>query len=214
VKVRVPDGRIVRNDTVEAFESVVSLSSALGVRSVETKLLLLSEGEDRKYHHAWKRMEDHGIHPLPLDDFATTFTKLSGAASNLGMSLFSCCIKHFIPGWTGDSGCLSAQRLTRVGKRRFGEAWDRISFEPRPSRPGCDCTFYYDLSNVKGNRKCGSQEAACIYCSASCERFSTTIKDRTKREIEAFCNGEREDLYQHLLTSTREEGHAAKLHNC
>jgi hypothetical protein len=61
-------------------------------------------------------MEDHGIHPLPLDDFATTFTKLSGAASNLGMSLFSCCIKHFIPGWTGDSGCLSPKGSLVLGK--------------------------------------------------------------------------------------------------
>lgn len=172
------------------------------MRSVETKFLLLSEGEAGKYHHVWDRMQEVGVHPLPMDDFATTFIQLSGVASNLGMILFSCCIKHFIRGWTGDSGCLSAQRLSRVGKKRFGEAWDRVSSERRPSRPGCDCTHYYDLSNVKGHKKCGSQEAACIYCTASCERFGPAIRDRTKREIEAFCNGEREDFYRHLLSTS------------
>ena len=156
---------------------------------METKFLLLSEGGRKKYHHVWERMEEYGIHPLPLDDFPTTFEQLSGVASNLGMNLFSCCIKHFIPGWTGDSGCLSAQRLVRVGKRRFGEAWNRLSFEHRPSRPGCDCTFYYDLSNVTGHKKCGSQEAACIYCSASCKQFGPSIKKRLREEIEAFNNG-------------------------
>lgn len=210
VKVRAPDGRIVRNDTVRAFESVVSLFAALGVRSVETKFLLLSEGEDEKYHHVWKRMEDHGIHPLPLDDFPTTFTQLSGVASDLGMNLFSCCIKHFILGWTGDSGCLSAKRLTRVGKRRFGETWNRISFKPSPSRPGCDCTHYYDLSNVKGHKKCGSQEAACIYCTASCKRFGAAMRNKTKQAIDAFCNGEQEELHHHLLASQKENGHAIR----
>jgi hypothetical protein len=214
VKVRALDGRIVRNDTVQAFESVVSLFSALGVKSVETKSLLLSEGEHRKYHHVWERMEQHGIHPLPLDDFPTTFNQLSGVALNLGMNLFSCCIKHFIPGWTSDSGCLSARRLTSVGKGRFGEAWNRISFKPRPSRPGCDCTHYYDLSNVKGHKKCGSQEAACIYCTASCEKFGTAMRNRIRREVEAFCNGEREDFYQHLLTSARQDGYATRLRSC
>jgi hypothetical protein len=204
LKVRAPDGRILQNDTGRAFEPVVSLFSALGVKNIETKFLLLGQQDDEKYHHVWERMRDLDIHPLPLNDFPTTFSQLSEIASNLGMTLFSCCIKHFIPGWTDDSGCLSAQRLARVGKRRFGEAWNRISFERRPSRPGCDCSRYFDLSNVKGHKKCGSQEAACIYCTASCKRFGTTIRDRTKREIEAFCNGEREDFYQRLLPAAEE----------
>jgi len=202
LRVRVPDGRIVRNDTVRAFESVVPLFSRLSVRSVETKFLLLNEGEDKKYHHVWERMEELSIHPLPLDDFATMFAQLSRVASNHGMNLFSCCIKHFISGWTGDSGCLSAERLTRVGKRRFGETWNRISFDHRPSCPGCDCTHYYDLSNVKGHKKCGSQEAACLYCTASCKSFGKAIKDKMKQEIEAFCNGEHAELYEPLFERT------------
>lgn len=204
--VRTPDGRIIRNDTVQAFEPVANLFSALGVITVETKFLLLSEEEDEKYHHVWDRMREIGIHPLPLDDFATTFTQLSGVASNLGMKLFSCCIKHFIPGWMGDSGCLSAHRLTQVGKRRFGESWNRISPARRPSRPGCGCTHYFDLSNVKGHKKCGSQVAGCAYCTSSCERFGAVIRDKMKREIEAFCNHEREDRYRYLLAC--DEGRA------
>ena len=199
LKVRAPDGRILRNDTVQVFESVISLFSSLGVKTVETKFLLLNEGKDKKYHHVWDRMQEAGIHPFPLDDFTTTFKQLSGVASNLGMNLFSCCIKHYISDWTGDSGCLSAHRLTGIGKRRFGEEWNRISFKPRPSRPGCDCTYYYDLSNVKGHKKCGSQEAACLYCTASCERYGVTIKEKTKQELAAFCNGEREEFYRLLL---------------
>jgi hypothetical protein len=128
--------------------------------------------------------------------------------------LQKCCIKHFVPTWASDSGCLSADRLTRVGKKRFGDAWSRLSSCRRPSRPGCDCSRYCDLSNVKGHKKCGSQEAACIYCTASCERFGIATRDRTKREIEAFCSGEREDCYQHLLTTAREEGDATKLSSC
>lgn len=204
LKVQVQDGRILRNDTVQAFESVVSLFSALGVKSVETKFLLLSEEEHEKYHHVWDRMHEAGIYPLLLDDFATTFKQLSGVASNLGMNLFSCCIKHYIPGWTGDSGCLSAHRLAGVGKKRFGDAWNRISFTPRPSRPGCDCTHYYDLSNVKGHKKCGSQDAACLYCTASCKKFGATIIEKTKQELEAFCNGERKEFYQLLLSKPHE----------
>lgn len=87
LKVRAPDGRILRNDTAQAFESVVSLFSPLGVRSVETKSLLLSEGKDQKYHHVWKRMAEYGIHPFTPDDFAATFARLSGVASNFGMNL-------------------------------------------------------------------------------------------------------------------------------
>ena len=202
LKVRAPDGRILRNDTEHAFESVVSLFSALGVEHVETKELLLAEGENEKYHHVWQRMADLGIRSLPLDDFAVIFAGLSEVASSYGMSLFSCCMKAFLPNWSGDSGCLSAKRLTSVGKRRFGEDWNRLSFRPRPSRPGCDCTHYWDLSNVKGHKKCGSQEAACVYCTASCKDFGTAIKAKIAREIEAYRRGEREKCYEHLFAAS------------
>ena len=202
LKVRAPDGRILRNDTKQAFESVVSLFSQLGVRRVETKRLLIGEQEDQQYHHVWKRMKEVGIYPLPLNDFTTTFSQLSEVALNHNMRLFSCCMKHFLRGWTFDSGCLSAERLTQVGKKRFGAAWNRLSFCRRASRAGCECSRYFDLSNVKGHKKCGSQEAACIYCTASCERFGTAIRNKIKGEIEAFCGGKREDYYQHLLSAT------------
>jgi hypothetical protein len=204
LKVRTPDGRILRNDTGRAFKSVVSLFSPMGVKQVETKELLLGEGENEKYHHVWQRMKGLGIHPLPLDDFETTFVGLSEVASSYGMSLFTCCMRASLKNWAGDSGCLSAKRLTSVGKRRFGEDWSRLSFKHRPSRPGCDCTHYWDLSNVKGHKKCGSQEAACVYCTASCKEFGTAIKVKIERESKAFCGGKRDDYYRHLLSTTED----------
>jgi hypothetical protein len=204
LKVRAPNGRVIRNDTAQAFEPVARLFSALGVKNVETKFLLLGQREKDKYHHVWERMNALDIQPLPLSDFPAVFGRLSVIASNCGMALFSCCIKHFIPTWTSDSGCLSAERLTRVGKRRFGDAWACLSYGCRPSRPGCGCSRYFDLSNVKGHKKCGSQDAACLYCTASCERFGAEIKDKAKREIQAFSNGEREEQYRYLLCSDEE----------
>ena len=119
------------------------------------------------------------------------------------MRLSSCCVKEEqnLPGWTHDSGCLSANRLTSTGKKRFGKDWDRLSTTDRSSRLGCMCSRYFDLSNIKGHKKCGSQGAACIYCTASSKAFGKTIKDKLTGEIEAFKNGERDDYYQHLLYS-------------
>ena len=202
LKVRAPDGRVLRNDTTKAFESVASLFSKLPSKQVETKQLLLSEAEDKKYHHVWERMRELGLEPLPLDDFPATFTGLAKIASKYRMSLFSCCMKAFLTDWPGDSGCLSAARLTAVGKRRFGDGWNRISFERRASRPGCDCTLYLDLSNVTGHKKCGSQEAACVYCTASCKKFGPAIKAKIAREIEAYRRGEREKYYEHLIAAS------------
>jgi Domain of unknown function (DUF1848) len=198
--VRAPDGRIIRNDTRSAFEAVVSLFSALGVRHVETKELLLGEEKGTKYFHVWQRMTELGIHPLPMDDFPSVFAGLSEVAARHNVSLFSCCMKAFLTNWTGDSGCLSAKRLTAVGRRRFGGDWDRLSFVRRSSRPGCDCSRYLDLSNVKGHKKCGSQEAACVYCTASCKKFGSAIKRKLALELEAYGRGEREEVYAHLLT--------------
>jgi hypothetical protein len=79
-----------------------------------------------------------------------------------------------------------------------------ISIVMCSSRPGCDCSRYFDLSNVKGHKKCGSQEAACIYCTASCKNFGTAIENKIQSEIKAFCDGERENYYQHLLSVTEE----------
>ena len=200
--VRAPDGRILRNDTRRAFDAVISLFSTLGIRHVETKELLLSEEEGKRYHHVWQRMTDIGIHPLPVEDFPAVFASLSEVAASCHMLLFSCCMKASLTKWSQDSGCLSAKRLTCVGKRRFGSDWNRISFERRASRPGCDCTLYLDLSNVTGHKKCGSQEAACVYCTASCKKFGPAIKAKIAREIEAYRRGEREKYYEHLIAAS------------
>jgi hypothetical protein len=122
-------------------------------------------------------------------------------AEKYDMWLFSCCVREEqnLPGWKQDSGCLSANRYTQVGKKLFGDTWDRLSTNGRPSRLGCQCSRYFDLSNVKGHKKCGSQDAACIYCTACSKVFGKTIKHELAKEIESFKNGKREDYYQHLL---------------
>jgi hypothetical protein len=201
IRVRAPDGRILRNDTAQAFEKVVSLFAGLGVRTVETKFLLIGKESDDKYHHVWRRMRETGIIPLILNDITQVYKQLSEVAVKYGMQLFSCCVKEEqnLPGWTQDSGCLSASRYTQVGKKLFGESWDRLSSEGRSSRLGCQCSRYIDLSNIKGHKKCGSQEAACIYCTASAKDFGISIKNRLTEEIKDFNSGKRDDFYQHLL---------------
>ena len=119
------------------------------------------------------------------------------------MQLFSCCVKEEqnLPGWTQDSGCLSASRYSQVGKKLFGESWDRLSTVGRSSRLGCQCSHYIDLSNIKGHKKCGSQDAACIYCTACSKVFGEKIKNKLAKEIQDFNNGNRDGYYQHLLCS-------------
>lgn len=104
-------------------------------------------------------MRETGIIPLILNDITQVYKQLSGVAVKYGMQLFSCCVKEEqnLPGWTQDAGCLSASRYTQVGKKLFGESWDRLSSEGRSSRLGCQCSRYFDLSNIKGHKKCGSQ---------------------------------------------------------
>ncbi|MFC1601280.1 DUF1848 family protein [Candidatus Sumerlaeota bacterium] len=199
MRISAPDGRVLTNEHADTFESIVSLFAPLGVRAIETKSLLLGKTERDKYHHVWQRLEELGISALSSTDIETTFPKLSDVAAAHGMTLFSCCIKSLIPGWSFDSGCLSAKRLTLVGKKSYGEAWDRLSCKSRPSRLGCDCSKYFDLSGVKGHKKCGSQDAACIYCTACAKDFGATIKEMIQAEITAYCDGEREDWYRPLI---------------
>ncbi|MFC1788365.1 DUF1848 family protein [Thermodesulfobacteriota bacterium] len=203
IRVEAPDSRILKNDTAQAFEKVASLFSKLGIKLVETKFLLLGKENDDKYHHVWKRMQEAGVIHLPVDDISEVFSQLSEVAVKYNMEIFSCCVKEEqnLPGWTYDSGCISASRLTEVGKIRFGKDWDRLPTAGRSSRLGCMCSRYFDLSNIKGHKKCGSQDAACIYCTASSKAFGKTIKDKLTREIEAFKNAQRDDYYQHLMDS-------------
>jgi hypothetical protein len=201
IRVEAPDGRILRNDTAQAFEKVVSLFAGLEVRTVETKFLLIGKESDDRYHHVWRRMRETGIIPLNSNDITQVYEQLSEVAVKYGMQLFSCCVKEEqnLPGWTQDSGCLSASRYSQVGKKLFGESWDRLSSEGRSSRLGCQCSRYFDLSNIKGHKKCGSQEAACIYCTASAKDFGISIKNILTEEIKDFNSGKRDDFYQHLL---------------
>lgn len=199
LRVRAPDNRILTNENTDAFEEVVSIFAPLGVKTIETKPLLLGGQKGDKYHHVWQRLHERKIEPLLLGEFPATFCILSDIARSYGMTLFSCCIKNLIPGWSHDSGCLSAKRLTHVGKRLFGESWDRLSCKNRPSRPGCGCSKYFDLSGVKGHKKCGSQDAACIYCTACAKDFGVTLKEKIRAEIRAYCNRDREKQYQHLF---------------
>ncbi len=203
IRVEAPDGRILKNDTAQAFEKVASLFSKLGIKVVETKFLLLGEKSDDKYHHVWKRMQEAGVIHLPVDDISEVYSRLSEVVVKYNMQIFSCCVKEEqnLPGWVHDSGCLSANRLTNAAKKRFGEDWDRLSTAGRSSRGGCMCSRYFDLSNIKGHKKCGSQDAACIYCTSSSEVFGKTIRDKLASEIEAFKNGERDDYYKHLMDS-------------
>jgi len=117
------------------------------------------------------------------------------------MHLFSCCVKHEqnLPGWSHDSGCLSAERLTKAGKKFYGKDWNRLPIGLRASRLGCQCSDYYDLSGIKGHKKCGAQDAACLYCTACNNNFGKAIKSKLKAEIRAFKNGERDEYYAHLL---------------
>jgi hypothetical protein len=201
--VKAPDGRILRNDTAQAFEKVVSLFAPLGVKTFETKSLLIGKESDDKYHHVWKRMQEAGVTALDIDAVAEVFGDLSEVAVKYGIHLFSCCVKEeqHLPGWTQDSGCLSASRYTQVGKKVFGESWDRLSSFGRSSRLSCQCSNYIDLSNIKAHKKCGSQDAGCIYCTACSKVFGKSIRNMLTKEIEALKNGDREDFYQHLLCS-------------
>jgi len=201
IRVKAPNGRIIRNDTRKAFEKIASLFSPLGVKFIETKFLLSGQEKDAKYHHVWERMKEIDIIPQPVENIHSIFVQLSEIAFKYDIHLFSCCVKEEqkLPGWTNDAGCLSADRLSRVAKDRFGVSWDRISFAKRPSRKGCQCSKYFDLSNVKGHKKCGSQNAACIYCTACAKTFGKTIQNKIKAEIDAFCNGSRDEYYKHLL---------------
>jgi len=201
IRVRAPDGRILRNDTSRAFEKVFSLFAELGVRIVEIKFLLIGKESDEKYHHVWQRIQKAGVTPLEINNIPNVYKNLSDVAVKYGMQLFSCSVKEEqnLPGWKHDAGCLSASRYTQVGKRLFGESWDRLSSFGRSSRPGCQCSHYIDLSNIKGHKKCGSQDAACIYCTASAKNFGTSIKNILTKEIKDFNSGKRDDFYQHLL---------------
>lgn len=204
LKIKAPDGRIIRNDTKKSFERVVALFAPLGISTFETKFLLLGSQEDQKYNHVWKRMQDAGIIPLPYEEGEREriFQQLTEVAITYRVNIFSCCVKveQGLSGWTHDQGCLSAKRLTEAGKLSSGEHWNRISFKRRPSRPGCLCTHYIDLSNVRGHKKCGSQDAACLYCTASAKVFGKVVNDKIKSELDAFASGERADYYKHLIT--------------
>jgi len=199
--VKAPGGRVIQNDTPQAFEKVVSLFAKLGVPVVETKFLLLGRESDDKYHHVLRRMKEAGVIPIPPDNKEQVFLELKKVADKYGIQIFTCCAKkeQNLIGWTHDSACLSAARLTNAAKKLYGNAWNRLPEDKRASRPGCQCSHYFDLSNIKGHRKCGAQDAACLYCTACSRVFGKIVRDKLDKEIEAFKNGERDEYYQHLV---------------
>lgn len=184
IKARCPENQLISNASHSLFEKVIIPFAKLGVRRVQTKFLLFSQIEGGKYHHVYKKMQQLGITPLSISDsekfeILSRFKELSNYR---GLECSTCCIaqEQQLPSWSGDNACLSADHLTRVGKRLFGNQWNRITQEKRSSRKGCLCTAYWDLSYVKGHKKCGSQSPACLYCSASSHTFG--------KSISAFCH--------------------------
>lgn len=194
-----PDDRILSNEKLEVFEHVISLFAPLGVKYIETKTLLLGEDLNEKYHHVWKRLSEFGVGVLTPSDFLVLYANLRDVAASYGMELFSCCMKHLISDWESDSGCLSADRLTKVGRILYGSDWSRLSGDSRASREACKCSRYWDLSNMKGHKKCGSQAEVCLYCTACSANFSNSLKQIIQQEIQLFLNGKCEEKYKLLM---------------
>lgn len=203
MKISSPDGKILRNDSVKAFEYVVSKFASLGIKEVSTKFLLFGEKAGQKYFQVYERLKQAGLIPFKPDNQLKIFEKYRDIAKEHGMRLQTCCVRaeQDIQEWKYDGACLSASRLDKVGKRRFGEHWNRISFLKRNARPGCLCNLYWDLSISKGCIRCGSQEAACLYCSASVKNYGAKIKNQLKKEIKEYLSGKKNKDYFHLMDS-------------
>ncbi|MBI5242293.1 MAG: DUF1848 family protein [Elusimicrobia bacterium] len=179
LKLRVDDGRLLRNDTEPAIRRVLALFTNLGIARVESKPLLAEEKEGGKYHHVWKRLKRAGLWPEPFssEEVREIYSRMKSLAEGFGFKPSTCCVEQTcgLKGWNLDAGCIDAEQLTEVGKALFGPDWARISKGKRSSREGCRCSAYWDLSNAKGHKKCGSGEAACLYCTACNEKFSADL---------------------------------------
>jgi len=204
IKVKMQD-KILTNASEKSFKKVITPFAAIGVKWVETKFLLIGNAEKEKYDHVRKRMENAKVMPIQFStseirEILSMFKHV--CEKELGVDIFTCCVgkEQGISNWPHDLSCLSYGRLTKVGKKLFGEHWDRISLGKRSSREGCLCTAYWDLSNVEGHKKCGSQDAACIYCTASSKDYSAGINQKIEQEKETFLSCRAEDKYAHLIS--------------
>jgi len=201
LRVKAPDGKVLRNDTARAFRHVASLFSKLGVSAATTKFLLRSHPRDKRYRHVYERMVENGLAPLPPGDIHEVFQELTQVAPEYGIALQTCCVREEqkTASWGHDGGCLCGPRLTEVGKRRFGSSWNRISPMNRPSRPGCLCSLYWDLSVNRGLKRCGGGSAGCIYCTSSAKKFGPRLLQTLQEEREWYLSGKRLKAYEHLM---------------
>ena len=205
LRIRAPNGRLLGNDTPQAFEKVARPFAGLSLKYVKTKFFLLGNDTHGKYRHVRERMRAFHVIPLAAgNNLLRTYARLVDVARKHNMMLSSCCVRteQNRPAWPHDQGCLSAARLTAVGKKLFGPSWQRLSQAPRPSRRGCLCSQYFDFSRLKGHRKCGSGDSACIYCTACNRIFGNRLRERFAFEMKAFCEGRREEAYAHLLNAS------------
>ncbi len=170
VKVKSSGGQILTNTSELLFKKVISPFSRLGINRIQTKFLLFSGVKNKRYYHVYSRMQQQGITPIVLSNTEKLdiLSRFKQTADSLGLRLTTCCMAHeqTFPEWNEDEACLSADQLTKTGKRLFGNQWNRITQTKRSSRKGCHCSAYWDLSNIKGHRKCGSRSPVCLYCSA------------------------------------------------
>lgn len=190
VRIKCPNESILSNATEKSFEKVVSLFGKLGVKNFSTKFLLLSTMKPKKYSHVYERLIDAELIPMRIEDKSGIFKILKKVVDNFDANLKTCCVKveQNIDDWFYDSGCLSGHRLTLVGKKRFGENWNRITTMKRPSRPGCLCTWYWDLSVNKGFKRCGGFNS--IYFHVTCvlrENINSLMKSMSIRRCSAIC---------------------------
>jgi hypothetical protein len=194
MKLQTENGRTLSNATPAAMEGVLELFKDMGITRVESKPLLAGTINVGKYHHVRERLTDAGLKPELFyeDEVKSSYTQLGEICKGLGFSLSTCCVcaSHSIPGWNLDAGCLDHRQLTTVGKKLFGESWNRICAAKRPSRKGCLCSAYWDLSYVMGHKKCGAADAACLYCTACAKTFNSKIMKLVETEKADFFSGE------------------------
>jgi len=178
MKLRTND-KYLRNDTESAMKKVFGLFANLGVTRVESKPLLAAELEG-KYHHVWERLKAAELTPEPFsnEEISELYKRMGRLALDHGFTLMTCCVgaTSTMANWVLDRGCLDADQLSMVGRRLYGEFWARITSAKRASRTGCKCSDYWDLSTVRGVKRCGTT-AACLYCTACAKSFGKDIQD-------------------------------------
>ena len=156
-------GQRYDNLDIERFHVTVSPLFDLGVTRLTASLVDIVN-----YKRSQKRLTAHDVSCSPISplDAGGFISSLDERCAAGGIN-FSVCVSPAVAA-AGREGCIDGAWVNQVNQSRFGAAARPVTLIAHnrrgAQRPGCTCTFSYDLGYSRGLRQCKGFGSYCLYC--------------------------------------------------